>query len=172
VLSPLAPLRLGLRALDDLHHIALAATDIGPRLASLQDRADSIEEMLGEAIEVAREIEARGREAIVAAERIDERFQAILALADHLDERAGEVLAEAEVIRLVAADVALRGGQVAEAIPLLQRAVEIAEPLESTVERLGRLVDRLPGGLRAARPSRSPGGSTGGGSGGPPRGQG
>mgnify|MGYP001788274751 CR=1 FL=1 len=40
--------------------------------------------------------------------------------------------------------------------PLLQRALEIAEPLESTVERLGRLVDRLPGGVRGAGGARGP----------------
>ena len=36
----------------------------------------------------------------------------------------------------------------ADALPALQRAVEIAEPLEGVVERVGRLADRLPGGRR------------------------
>lgn len=154
----LLPPRLLLRALDDLHQIALAAQDIGPRLGALQDRADSIEEQLGEAIAIARQIEERGREAIEMAGRIDARAEAILALADRVDDRAAEIMAEAKVIQLTAAEVAVRGGQVAEALPLLQRALEIAEPLESTVERLGRLVDRLPGGMRGtprvARPPR------------------
>ena len=143
------------RALDDLHQIAVAARDIGPRLTTLQARADSIEEQLGEAIEIARQIEARGREAIGMAERIDARAQAILDLADRVDERAAEIMAEAKVIQLTAAEVAVRGGQVADALPLLQRALEIAEPLESTGERLGRLVDRLPGGARGARAART-----------------
>lgn len=150
--------RLGLRALEDLHQIALAARDIGPRLGTLQDRADSIEEQLGEAILIARQIEERGREAIEMAGRIDTRAQAILDLADRVDDRAAEIMAEAKVIQLTAAEVAVRGGQVADALPLLQRALEIAEPLESTVERLGRLIDRLPGGVRGggrtARPPR------------------
>jgi hypothetical protein len=30
----------------------------------------------------------------------------------------------------------------------MQRAVEMAEPLEGAVERLGRMVDRLPGARR------------------------
>ena len=152
----LLPPRLLMRALDDLHEIAVAARDIGPRLGTLQDRADSIEAQLGEAISIAREIETRGREAIGMAERIDARAQAILDLADRVDERAAEIMSEARVIQLTAAEVAVRGGQVADALPLLQRALEIAEPLESTVERLGRLVDRLPGGARAARAARTP----------------
>ncbi|MBA2349850.1 MAG: hypothetical protein H0V81_16350 [Solirubrobacterales bacterium] len=152
----LLPPRLLFRALDDLHQIALAARDIGPRLSTLQDRADSIEEQLGEAIDIARQIEERGREAIEMAERIDTRAQAVLDLADRVDERASEIMAEAHTIQLTAAELALRGGQVAEALPLLQRALEIAEPLDGTVERLGRLVDRLPGGVRAPRPPRAP----------------
>lgn len=151
-----------LRALEDLHQIALSARDIGPRLSTLQDRADSIEGQLGEAILIARQIEERGREAIEMAGRIDTRAEAILDLADRVDDRAAEIMAEAKVIQLTAAEVAVRGGQVADAIPLLQRALEIAEPLESTVERLGRLVDRLPGGFRgsgtAARATRGAGG--------------
>ncbi len=148
----LLPPRLLLRALDDLHEIALAAKAINPRLGTLQDRADSIEEQLGEAIDIARQIELRGREAIAMAERIDTRAGAVLDLADRVDERAAEIMAEAKDIQLVAAEVALRGGQVAEALPLLERAIALAEPLESTVERLGRLVDRLPGGARAGAP--------------------
>ena len=150
----LLPPKLLFRALDDLHEIAIAARDMGPRLGTLQDRADSIEEMLGEAIAVAREIEARGREAIEMAERIDTRAGAVLDLADQVDERATEIMAEAKLMQATAAEVALRGGQVAEALPLLERAIALAEPLESTVERLGRLVDRLPGG--GMRPPRTP----------------
>ena len=144
-----------MRALDDLHMIAVAARDIGPRLTTLQERADSIEEQLGEAIEIAREIEARGREAIGMAERIDARAEAVLDLADRVDERASEIMAEAKVIQLTAAEVAVRGGEVAAALPLLQRALELAEPLDGTVKRLGRLVDRLPDGTRAARAPRA-----------------
>jgi hypothetical protein len=44
--------------------------------------------------------------------------------------------------------VAERGAEVAGALPVLQRAVGIAEPLEGAVERLGRMVDRFPGGRR------------------------
>lgn len=151
----LLPPRLLLRALDDLHQIAVAARDIGPRLTTLQERADSIEDQLGEAIGIAGEIEARGREAIEMAGRIDARAEAVLALADRVDERASEIMAEAKVIQLTAAEVAVRGGQVAEALPLLQRALELAEPLDGTVKRLGRLVDRLPEGARGGRPGRA-----------------
>jgi hypothetical protein len=50
-----------------------------------------------------------------------------------------------------AGEVAQRGAQVAEALPYLERAVTMVEPLEGAVERLGRIVDRLPGAARARR---------------------
>ena len=50
-----------------------------------------------------------------------------------------------------AREVAVRGAEVAAALPTLERAVAIATPLEGTVERLGRIVDRLPGS-RATKP--------------------
>ncbi|MFN8227449.1 MAG: hypothetical protein U0R18_12130 [Mycobacterium sp.] len=40
-------------------------------------------------------------------------------------------------------------------LPTLQRLTEIVDPLDNTVVRLGRFVDRLPGaGRRAVRPAR------------------
>ena len=45
---------------------------------------------------------------------------------------------------------------VAQILPTLQRLTEIVDPLDNTVARLGRFVDRLPGGRRTvARSSRS-----------------
>ena len=40
--------------------------------------------------------------------------------------------------------VAEVGAQVVESLPTLERAVTMATPLEGAVERVGRLVDRLP----------------------------
>lgn len=36
-------------------------------------------------------------------------------------------------------------------LPMLERLTDIAHPLEGTVQRLGRVVDRLPGGTTASR---------------------
>ena len=40
-------------------------------------------------------------------------------------------------------------------LPTLQRAVGLAEPLEGAVERLGRVIDRLPGSARQRRAEQS-----------------
>jgi phage shock protein A len=143
--------RLALRALDDFHTIAEAAGQLASTLQALERRADRIETQLAIVIDVARQIEERGEEAIAAAERIDKQARAALRLAARVDERVLEVLAASETISERALEVAARGAEVASALPLLERALELAEPLEGAVERFGRIVDRLPGAVVRGR---------------------
>jgi len=181
----LIPPKLLLRALDDLHLIAVAAHGLNGRLSGIEERADRIEGQIDTAIDAAVGIEKRGEEAIAAigkilklGKRVDDRAQALLSVIESLDARAaqilefgeqiddratallalgergelraGEVMEQARNVSEVAAQVAASGAQVAAALPLLQRAIELTEPLEGTVERLGRIVDRLPKGRRPA----------------------
>ena len=131
----LLPPRLALRALDDLHTIALAARDLNGRLEGLEQRADRIEAQLETAIE--------------AALGIERRAAALLEVFERVETHADAAMAQAQLVTERAALVAESGAQVAAALPLLQRAIELSEPLEGAVERLGRIVDRLPGGRRA-----------------------
>jgi hypothetical protein len=148
----LLPPKLVLRALDDLHTIAQAAAgledierrinerlvtiiELGERIADL---GDGIDGRLDAVLELGDRIVALG-------ERVDE----IVALGDRVDQidgRAGEVLATGDRVEQAAQDVAAVGREIADALPILQRAITMAEPLEGAVERLGRIVDRLPGG--------------------------
>ena len=167
LLAPLAlPPKLVARALDDLHAIAVAARDLGGHLQHLERRADEVLEGLALAVEVARAIEHRGAQAIDMLERVEGRAEALLALgvsiehraealltfgerldgrADAIDGLAHELLREGKMIQDRAREVAEAGTEVAAGLPALRRAVEMAEPLEGAVERLGRIVDRLPG---------------------------
>jgi hypothetical protein len=130
----LVPPKLILRALDDLHKIAVVAESLNGRLDRLEARAEEIQEQLGVAIDVAVAIERRGEEVIATVAKIDSRVDDVIVQAALISERAQLV--------------ATTGAEVAAALPLLQRAVELTEPLEGAVERLGRVVDRLPGGGR------------------------
>ncbi len=132
----LLPPKLVLRALDDLHTIAVVAESLNGRLDRLEARAEEIQEQLGVAIDVAVAIERRGEEVIATVAKIEARVDDVIEQAALISERAQLV--------------ATTGAEVAAALPLLQRAVELTEPLEGAVERLGRVVDRLPGGRRAA----------------------
>ena len=78
----------------------------------------------------------------------------VVALGERMDARSDAILAQGERIEAAAREVADRGAQLAEALPVMQRAIEMAEPLEGVVERLGRVADRLPGGGRGRPASR------------------
>jgi hypothetical protein len=150
----LLPPRLVLRALDDLHTIARAAAALEDIEARINERLVAVIE-LGERIaEIGEGIDDRFEEILALGERIvalGARVDDLVALGDRVDQidaRAVEVLATGDRVEQAARDVAASGRLIADALPVLQRAITMAEPLEGAVERLGRIVDRLPGGAR------------------------
>src|SRR5829696_1251031 len=160
---PLLPMRTVLRALDDLAAIARAARELPARLDVLEARAGRVERQLERGIALGEVLDARGGELLDVGERLDARGGEIVALGHRLDERSAALLEQSErllemgqlaveqslLVAERAREVVEQGAEVAAALPTLQRAIAIAEPLEGAVERLGRLVDRLPGGARA-----------------------
>jgi hypothetical protein len=156
------PPRLTVRALDDLHTIARAARDISVALYQLEQRAEAVGRQLDTAVSLIGRIESLGEQALAIGEQVDARAQALLKFGERIDARAAEMLGlfervdevatavidQGSAIETAAREVAARGAAVADALPPLQRALEIAEPLEGIVERLGRVVDLLPGGGR------------------------
>jgi hypothetical protein len=128
----LVPPKLVLRALDDLHTLATTAETAIELLARLDARAERIETQLDNGIALGRKLEARGAE--------------ITELGQQFDKLGDALMAEARSTQAVGREIALRGGEIAAALPLLQRALDLGEPLEGAIERAGRIVDRLPGG--------------------------
>jgi ABC-type transporter Mla subunit MlaD len=122
------PPRLLLRALDDLHTLAVAAQRLPSleaalveRFAALESRADRIEDQLADLLEFGDRIHAQG-----------------------------------EALEATAREVVAAGRELVAAFPTIERTAEIGEtlaqavePLQGAAERLGRIVDRLPGGARS-----------------------
>jgi hypothetical protein len=125
----LAPPLLVFRALEDIHTLARTA----PRIVELGERiADMGERMLD------------------LGERIDARGDQIIAMGNQF-EALGDVMAgEARATQAAAVDVVSAAREILGALPLLEQAVALGAPLEGAVERIGRMVDRLPGGRRGA----------------------
>jgi hypothetical protein len=112
------PARLIQRAVDDVGAIASVARELPARLDELNARADRVQDQLD-----------RG---LALGEIIAENSAAMVALAERIEARGESMIALGE--RMIDTGTAL------------QRAVSIAEPMEGAVERLGRALDRLPGG--------------------------
>ncbi|MFH5227491.1 hypothetical protein [Antrihabitans spumae] len=68
-----------------------------------------------------------------------------------IDKSAHDIARDIEGLSKSAAGIDSSAGLLANAMPVIQRLAEIVDPLESTVTRLGRFVDRMPGGRRAAK---------------------
>ena len=152
----LLPPRLLFRALDDLHTLAVAAARLERVEERLNERADAIIAM-GDRIDARTEaILDLGERIVEMGARMDGRAEAVIemgarvvALGEQMDARSEAILDQGERVVAAAREVADRGEQLALALPVMQRAIEMAEPLEGVVERLGRVADRLPGGARA-----------------------
>jgi hypothetical protein len=136
----LPPLAL-LRAFDDLHTLAQVGTELMKRLDELESRADS-------AVEVLERLDARADDILALGASIDARGQSIVELGEQLHALGSQIHEQGVLIEERAAEVAVRGQELVATLPTLEAAVALVAPLEGAVERLGRMVDRLPGGAR------------------------
>jgi len=76
------------------------------------------------------------------------RADAAAAVVARIEELGRRMLEQGMIIEKQAEAVAARAGELVEALPTIEMAVSMVSPLEGAVERIGRAVDRLPGGLR------------------------
>lgn len=102
---------------------------------------------------------------LAVAERVDRRLDAAIAMGERLDGRAAELIELGVSVRELGrrfdergAEISERANRVAETgeeliavLPAFERAVAMAAPLEGAIDRVGRLVDMLPGGAAARR---------------------
>jgi hypothetical protein len=142
------------------------ASDIG----AIARLARSAPAQLDRLLELGEEIASIGRGMLEIAERLDRRAEAIMALGDRLDNRAGELLdlggtmrdlgekVDATGVEIVdrATRVVETGSDLIGVLPALERALEMATPLEGAIDRIGRFVDRMPGGGSRGRPGSPP----------------
>jgi len=149
-----------LRALDDLHALAEAARALPEVEHRLTERIDALETRAGQVLALGERIDGQATRLIETAEQAEGRVGDLLAHADRLDSRidkaeprVGEVLESAQALTHQAA-------RLADALPTLEQALSVVdelaptaaalaltvEPLQGAAERLGRIVDRFPGG--------------------------
>ncbi len=127
-------------------------------IASLRRALDQIEP----ALESVRRVEVIAEEAIPVAERGIVVIERLIATIDSATEQIDPMIesmnaAQAQVDPLIKSvdearaqvDPLIR--TLDKALPALERAVTMTQPLEGSVERLGRALDRLPGGAASRR---------------------
>jgi hypothetical protein len=165
-----AALRLARSAPDQLERL-LGIGDqivlIGQRLLDLGERLDRRAESL---VTLGDQLDRRAESLSALGVALDKRAQEIVALGVLLDKRAGELLATGGEMHDLGDQIYSRGGEIVDragqvvstgerlivALPTLERALELATPLEGAIDRVGRFVDRLPGGPASRRRGEPP----------------
>jgi hypothetical protein len=134
-------------------------------LAAVARAARAAPAQLDQILALGEEIAAIGQSVLEVAERLDRRAAAIMELGERLDGRTGELIELGQRMEDLGRGIDARGGEIVAganlvadtgaeliaALPTLERAVEMATPLEGAIDRFGRLVDRLPGGAPRRR---------------------
>lgn len=139
LLLPLQAPALAVRALDDLHVLAREVPRALDLLEQLAERGGQIVDM-GERLEL-------------HAERVLVLGEQVLSMGNRFDALGHTMADEARATQEAAISVVGAAHEILTAMPLLEKAIALGEPLEGAVERIGRIVDRLPGG----RPRTGPG---------------
>jgi hypothetical protein len=136
------------------------ATRIMSDLGAVARLARAAPAQITRALELGEEIATTGRAMLEIAERLDQRADAVLLIGQRLDDRAAALLELGTRIEVLGGQVDSRGAQIVDSatqvaqtgseliavLPTLERALQMASPLEGAIDRFGRLVDRLPGG--------------------------
>jgi uncharacterized protein (DUF3084 family) len=157
------------RVLSDLGALARAAREAPATLDRILNLGEQLVAIGRELLEIAERLDARADAVLAMGQRIEDRTDALLALGGSVEERAHQLVelgarmealgervdARGKEVAERAGEVVERGGELIAVLPALERALELATPLEGAIDRFGRLVDRLPGGV----PRRSAGGA-------------
>lgn len=144
----LGPPRLFVRTLDDFHTLVEIAADTNKRLERVERLASEMTQQLAILVKLVTLLEQGGETMIAAAKRVDSVAREVMALGDRIDagpETIKDVSTRFEEVagqmQQRARELAEQGAEVAAAVPILQRAMEVAAPsLEGALSRLGQLV--------------------------------
>lgn len=136
-------------------------SDLGAIARAAQQAPAQLDRMMA----LGEEIASIGRDVLAVAERLDRRAEAIMALGDRIDQRGQQLLDVGATMRDLGQQIDARGAEIVDratrvaetggdlitVLPAFERALAMATPLEGAIDRLGRLVDRLPGGTPRRR---------------------
>lgn len=152
---------LGLPILTPQSLLERALTDLAAIERLVRSAPSQIERILG----LGEEIVGIGYRVLEITERLDARAEAIEELGERLDARATELIALGEHMQTMGGQIDERGAEIVAGadrvsqtatelllvLPTLERALDLATPLEGAIDRFGRLVDRLPGAAAQRR---------------------
>jgi ABC-type transporter Mla subunit MlaD len=144
----LGPPRLFVRTLDDFHTLVEIAGDANRRLDRIEDLVTEMTQQLAILVKMVGLLQQGGETMIAAAKRVDTMARDVISIGDRVD-ASPDALKDVSVrveeaagqLQQRAKELAEQGAEVAAAVPILQRAMEVAGPsIEGALSRLGQLM--------------------------------
>ncbi len=143
---------------------AILASTIG-ELRAIDRLIRELPNQLDRGLEIGEEIAELGRRILEIAERLDERGYTITELGERLDVRAVQLLEMGQNMHELGVQIDATGTEIADRaghvvataaelitiLPTMERALDLASPLEGAIDRFGRIVDRFPGAPASRR---------------------
>jgi methyl-accepting chemotaxis protein len=134
------------RILSDLGAVSRAARVAPAQINRMLELGEEIATIGRSVLEIAERLDARAEAVLAIGQRLDERAEALLELGTRIETLGAQVDSRGAEIVHSASQVAETGSELIGVLPALERALQMASPLEGAIDRFGRLVDRLPGG--------------------------
>lgn len=143
--SSLAPQQLARRLLTDLLAVERLIRTAPEQMSRLLGLGEELVAIGHQVLEIAERLDERAESMGQLGERLDQRAAALVevgsrmgTMGDQIDVRGTEIVASAERVSQTARELML-------VLPTLERALDLATPLEGAIDRFGRFVDRFPG---------------------------
>lgn len=156
ILSVQTPFDVVKRALVDLAAVERLVRGAPAQINSMLGLGEEIVAIGYRVLEIFERLDERAESMGELGERLDERAGQLIAvgeqmstMGDHIDQRGSEIVASAELVSQTAHELML-------VLPTLERALDLATPLEGAIDRFGRFVDRFPGASTTRRRQQPP----------------
>jgi hypothetical protein len=140
------------RIVSDLGAVARLARSAPAQLDRLLALGEEITVIGHSVLELGQRLDQRAEAMVVIGHRLEAHAAALLELGGSMGELGDRIDARGEEIVKRAGQVVETGNELVQALPTLERALQLATPLEGAIDRVGRFVDRLPGGANVRRP--------------------
>jgi hypothetical protein len=162
-----SPQAIAERTISDVGALARLALDAPGQLNRLMDLAEELLAVARSILELGERLDSRAASILAVGERLEGQAASLLTLGTRIETRGAELVDLGGRMENLGERVQVTGGEIVDratrvsdvaaevvgVLPALEKAIEMAIPLEGAIDRVGRFVDRLPGaGASPRRP--------------------
>jgi hypothetical protein len=135
---------------EEILAVGRGILELGERLdrraEAILATGDSLDRRAGSILAVGESLDSRAAAIMELGERLEGRGSHLVELGTRMETLGGRIDVTGQLIAQRAGEVVETATELISVLPALEKAIELAVPLEGTIDRIGRFMDRLPGG--------------------------